>query len=696
MEYRSSDLPLVPKNGEIEEVGIDRLFTYLAKRGIKQSDIDPLGIRLLRASDIGKGGDPRGAIVFPHYDMQGGVIDWWSARLVELQPPGAVGGFAGLAVPKKQIKMFCPAKTPPAAYLPPILDWGRVKSGSTIYIHESAIKSICCAKLGLYGVGLNGVWGWGSKLHQISMVSQILDLPWKRKDLKCVVVFDSNAADNTDVVAAIKRFAQRFTAITRVPVHHKLMPMKLEPDGSSTHWGFDDMYASWGEKLTREWLTDESDLIAVEWEEVDMMKVELNKRVCVVTELKRVADQEDGTLMGRGEFIDMNYADWVAPYEDKQVSVPRIWLTWDKRCKVKRLEYAPGMDGLVEGEFLNLWKGMGCEPDESAGVAPWLNLLTHNLPNVGLRRWLIQWLAYPLQNLGAKCFTYVYMYGVGGGGKNAILDPFMRIYGRNYIELSKERLESDFNSVYAFKQFINLNEPHGDKVNALMIANKLKVLTTSPRLTVNTKGQVEYEVDNHLNLVITSNYNDSLKLDNDDRRAAVFKFGDLETLIKDKEYWDAYYAWSRSGGAEALYSYLLSVPMVEGDGWETFDPAGRAPYTEWKDEVIDTGRSPMEAWCRDLMEEPDSVMPPVLKGAKVLTPEQLGFCYYPNDPLKNTPGFRRALGRAMGNAGFRCRVAKMEEGTSRFWIVGDRNSDWGGSTVREEYERITRISKKLR
>lgn len=687
MEYRSSDLPLSPKT-EIGEYGIDALYTYLAKRGIMQADLDPLGIRLLRAQDIGRGGDPRGAIVFPHYDMSGNTIDWWSARLVEMAPPA--GGFAALTVPKKQIKMFCPAKTPPAAYLPPTLDWGKIKTGSTIYIHESVIKAVCGAKLGLYSVGLNGVWGWGSKLHQIALVSQLCDLPWKRKELKCVIVFDSNACDNEDVVGAVKRLAQRLTDICKIEVRHKLMPMS----DTGAHWGFDDMYALWGPKRTKEWLTSEEGLSLVEWEETGMMKAELNQRVCVVTELKRVADQEDGTLMSRGEFIDMNFADWVTFVDDKPVSVPRLWLTWDRRCKVKRLQYAPGEDKLVEGEFLNLWKGMGCEPDDRAGVEPWLALLTHNLRDVGLRRWLIQWLAYPLQNLGAKCFTYVYMYGVGGGGKNALLDPFIKIYGDNYVELSKERLVSDFNSAYAARQFVNLNEPHGEKADAMVVANKLKVMTTSPKIMVNTKGQVEYQVDNHLNICITSNYNDSVKLDNDDRRAAVFKFGDLETLITDKAYWDAYYLWSRTGGAEALYSYLLQVPMVEGDGWETFDPAGRAPYTEWKEEVTDCGRSPMESWCIDLREEPDSVLPPILRGAKVLTPEQLGAAYYPNDPLKNTPGFRRALGRAMGNAGFKSKTAKAPDKLN-FWIIADRGRFWEGFEIREEYERITRKGKKI-
>lgn len=670
METRYSDINMTTT---ITQMGLDVVYDYLAQRGITLQDIEDHGLSIGMAYDIGLTSDDRMCVVFPHYSQQGDVLDWWSARLVQTSP--APRGFAGL-VPVNRPKMYCPAKEPPAAYLPITLDWSSIPQASTIYIHESCIKALNGAKCGTYSIGLNGVWGWGSKKHDIALVSQIKDLPWKQKQLKCVVVFDSNAATNDGVALSIRKFAERMKLICGVDALHMLLPQ--DPEGKE--WGFDDFCAHHGYEYAQAWLANMDNAQPIPLDELGTLKLQLNEEVCIVRNLKRVVEQATGTMMGKGEFTDMNYAHYTAWVEQGEretlVNVPKQWLAWDGRKTVERMEYTPGGPLLVDRQYLNLWRGMGVEPSVGQ-VHPWLQLLERSIPCSDTRKWVIQWFAYPLQHLGAKMNTYIHMFGPPGGGKGALLAPIVGIYGDNGIQLGRERIASDFNEVYATKQFINLDELHGgtDR-DGLAIGNKIKMLTTAQKLVVNGKGKGEYQVDNHINLVTSANYADAIKLDENDRRCLVLRIGSAGTVIKDPDYWVPYFAWAQSvEGQAALYHYLLGVDLAG------FAPTGWAPGTEEKEFVTNATRAPLDRWVMELAEDPALVLPPVLRGAQVLTAEQLAHAYVSDDPMgKITPSLKMRLGLQMHERGFQNRLVKVEGTPKRLWVV-DKTLDDAESTV---------------
>lgn len=662
MELRFGDIQwMTPAT----QMGIDAVYEYLRVRGVTVEDIEARGVSIGMAHDLGLIHDERMCVVFPHHNAQGEVIDWWSARLVATTP-AAPRGFAGL-VPQKRIKMFCPPKEPPAAYLDPTLDWTQIEEGSTIYIHESVIKAINGAKCGFYSIGLNGVWGWGSKKHDIALLSQIKDLPWRAKKLQCVVVFDSNAATNDDVALAIRKFAERMRLICGVEVRHHLLPRG--PEGQE--WGFDDFCHHHGYEYATEWLANLEEAEPVNLSEFEMLRLQLNQEVVIVRSIKRVVEQQTGTMMGKGEFTDMNYAHYMAWMErgeaEVQVNVPKLWLNWPGRRSVERMEYTPGGELLVDGEYLNLWRGMGVEPARG-DVSKWLELLERSVPDTELRKWVLQWFAYPLQNLGAKLNTYIHMYGPPGGGKGALLAPLLGIYGDNGIQLGRERIASDFNEVYATKQFINLDELHvGKNKDALDIGNKIKMLVTSEKLTVNGKGKGEYQVTNHVNMVTTSNYLDALKLDEGDRRCLVLRVGTPDTVIKDAAYWVPYFKWAKSvEGQAALYGYLLEVDLTG------FEPQGWAPMTEEKEYVTDATRSPMEQWVHSLAEDPDSVLGRLLVGRRVFEASQLAQAYASADGTggtQATPYMIKQMGQLLRMQGWTNRQVKVAGRNIRLWAI---------------------------
>lgn len=652
---------------EIQHMGFPAALKYLRDRGIPESLIDDLGIQILPASEIfsrtrGKASnDDRLAIVIPHFNIAGDYIDWWSARLVDTGLRPVVHSFANLA-PHKRGKMTCPPNEAPHGYLPPTLDWRRLSRGDRVYIHESAIKAINGARLGAYSVGLNGVWGWSSKKHSVALVPELRDLPWRALELEPVIVFDSNAEDNWDVQASISALAAKLYEITGRKTRHLLLPRS--PEGE--HWGFDDYVVRVGDEQARAYLGWEG--YEVDLDAIAALKIKLNSEVCVVRSLGKIADQEGGWLMSRGTFIDVNYAHYLAPLDDKMVSVPRLWLQDPNRASVEELTYEPGLPKLT-GDQLNLWRGMGLEP--SAGsVQMWLGLLERNIPDPRLREWVIQWMAYPLQNLGAKMTTFLHLYGPPGSGKQAILKPLMRIYGeRNAIVIGKEQVSSSFNSIYSGKQFINLDELHAGADDDKVI-NKMKMLVTGETVVVNTKGVPEYQIPNRANLVSTSNYPDSLRLDDDDRRACVIQFGRRGDGMGE-EFWISYHRWvDEEGGAAAVYAYLLEVDC------STFSPTGTAPVTDAKVEVTRSTRKVDEQWVNDLWDNPDDILPPVLDGRCLFTNGELAQYAYGEDPTGVTPGKKNALGVKMHTAGFQKLELKIDGQKARFWIVRKREYQW--------------------
>lgn len=685
---------------------------YLAKRGISIPLAAELRLKILRASALftaARGAaapapyeDDRYAIVFPHHNpLDLSTLDWWSARLVPplttpvVSGPRLVHSFGGSTYvePIQRGKMFCPPNSPPAAYIPVgnpdsgLPDWHSIPKGSKIFFHESVIKAINGARLNTYSIGLNGVWGWGSRKHNIALLPEIRDLPWKSLELNPVILFDTNINTSQQVELAAKRLAEKLLEVTGRTA--RLLRMSTSPDIlGGEEYGFDDYCVAVGDAVAQDFLAQDGE--PMDLSEVELLRLELNQKVCVVKTLSRVVDIETGTLMTTAAFTELNYATYQAEMlnangEPKPVSVPKLWLKDPRRTQVDVLAYAPGKERLILDQSptaLNTWQGMGVNP--SAGnVDQWLTLLVNNAPSEEIAEWVLDWLAYPLQHPGAKLNTLLLIFGPSGTGKDMFLSPMHSIYGSNAVKISNDELKSQFTSLYAAKQFVHADEMKRVANAADAVNQKIKGMVTNMTMTVNRKGDPEYKIKNVLNLAITSNYYDCIKLDEDDRRAAVIRWQpkrhdcDMRGI---QTYWGPLAKWLESEeGAAAIYDFLLNRDLSK------FDPAAWAPGTEAKSEVIDAARTPLERYVYQLRTEPDTALPPLTEGRTLFTAKELALYHLGQEPAK---GQSEALSNEMRNQNFhwanRGKTLRTKAGVGKWWVVpraDQPKQDWDDPQV---------------
>jgi putative DNA primase/helicase len=199
--------------------------------------------------------------------------------------------------------------------------------------------------------------------------------------------------------------------------------------------------------------------------------------------------------------------------------------------------------------------------------------------------WVLRWLAYPLQHLGAKMQTAIVLHGAEGTGKNLFFSVMERIYGRYSTIVGQAQLESPYNGWLSAKLFIVGNEVLGRK-EKWELKGALKNIITEPRLMVEEKYQPVREEANHANLVFLSNEFQPLVPGENDRRYMVIE------NWKPHAGGEAWYRQIReeidAGGAAAFFDYLRRLPM---DG---FGPHSKPLTTTAKTALIELGRSSTE------------------------------------------------------------------------------------------------------
>lgn len=229
---------------------------------------------------------------------------------------------------------------------------------------------------------------------------------------------------------------------------------------------------------------------------------------------------------------------------------------------------------------LNTWRGWPMSPRDGScrELLDLLRYLCEGESNADeVYGWMLRWMAYPLQNPGAKMSSAIIMHGPQGTGKSTVFQTLAKIYGDYATVLNQRGLEDRFNSDWVDSKLFLLAEEVVTRAEMWHIKNELKELVTGEWIRVNPKNLAAYRQRNHVNIVYLSNEGQPLPIDNDDRRHLVIYTPPALT----EEFYDAVNIELEQGGVEAFYYFLMNLDL------EGFHPKKRPPMTESKQKLID-------------------------------------------------------------------------------------------------------------
>lgn len=229
----------------------------------------------------------------------------------------------------------------------------------------------------------------------------------------------------------------------------------------------------------------------------------------------------------------------------------------------------------------NLWSGWPTVP-KAGNCQGLLDLLQYMCAGDSkpdqLYKWVLRWLAFPIQHPGAKMKSTLVIHGPQGTGKNMFFECIMAIYGRYGRVIDQSAIEDKFNDWASRKLFLIADEVVA-RSDLYHIKNKLKAFITGEWIRINPKNMSAYDERNHVNMVFLSNEAMPVVLEEDDRRHAVI-------WTPEKLSPDFYKDVQReidAGAIAALHHYLLHLDL--GD----FGTATMPPMTDAKRELIDLG-----------------------------------------------------------------------------------------------------------
>ena len=194
-----------------------------------------------------------------------------------------------------------------------------------------------------------------------------------------------------------------------------------------------------------------------------------------------------------------------------------------------------------------------------------------------LAKTLTQWFAHIVQIPASKAFAVI-LYGKQGTGKSILYEFFTRCIGKDLgLQVSKlEDLTQTHNTHVRGKLIVNANEATNEP--AIRDINILKGLITETDLVINPKGVNQYTVSNYSRLMITSNYEQCMRLNKDDRRYMCLEISDSK--IKNDEYFNPMISdLTNEEHQQDFFNYLANYDISD------FKPQ-RPPMTAMKRTMI--------------------------------------------------------------------------------------------------------------
>jgi hypothetical protein len=472
-------------------------------------------------------------------------------------------------------------------YLAPGPNWQRyiVKNpAKPVIFTEGQFKAIIGGAHGHNVISINGVDNW------VTDGKPIIDFTWFDWNGRTVIIcFDSDVTQKHQVQRALRKLADYLAELGAV-VMIKVLP--TEPDGKKN--GLDDYITRHGAEafaaLPEIPITDRQ---FDEWGAHPATR-ELNQTLCMVP-ISGVATiliesphpKFPGAKhydLARPHAVEPRYLNQLHKIGMKGIKNPvpimhnafDIWLCDKARRDASAVTFAPDKPPGLDRDtgVFNLWQGLGVQPIEPDRKHSWARLKAHIAEivangNAEHAAYILNWMAWCLQNLAKLPEVALAFLGGEGSGKGIVFRAYCKLHGPHSMQLvQSNQLVGNFNDHLKDKLCVFADEAFfaGDH----KAASALKSIITEPEKIVEPKNVNAFAVSNFTRLMISSNNMRAIDAAADARRYAVFDVPN--TRRGDHQYFAAIGDELEQGGYSAML-YELQHRDVSN-----FDPR-RLPRT---------------------------------------------------------------------------------------------------------------------
>lgn len=547
-------------------------------------------------------------------------------------------------VPKNFPKYLQPHGSGTAAYFPFVVNWKEIFEDweRPLIITEGELKAAKATLDGFPTIGLGGVWSFRAIKQGYSFLPDLQKINWARRE--AFIIFDSDARSNEQVTKALQTLANTLLEYGAYPLTAVLPDVNGKPKT-----GLDDFLVEHGPDAFRQLLdrADHLTLAAPLWN--------LNKTHVYVKNTGVVVDQATGIPVKpeafRGHAITQKYHEGIilpnGAINRQPVNAGDAWLRWPMREEVTKIEYCPGKPPLaiVEDDkgdrIYNTWQGWGAEPVKG-DIKQFMELIDHLFTGAEpeAKKYFWQWMSYPIAHPGTKLYVSAVLHGRNQGvGKSLVGMTLGRVYGENFTMVTQENMEGSFNNWAQGRQMVLIDDvTSSDRRRDI---DRLKAMITRERSWINIKHIPEFSVRDCITYLFSSNHQDVLFIDREDRRFFIH-----EVIVKalSAKFYREYDEWYKTPEAAAALHYHLKHD-VDLTG---FNPSAAPPMTAAKAAMARLASTDIEAWVLDAVADPDAFLRihDVPVKADLLSLAEIRACYASStgrDPDISQTGFARKL-----------------------------------------------------
>lgn len=226
------------------------------------------------------------------------------------------------------------------------------------------------------------------------------------------------------------------------------------------------------------------------------------------------------------------------------------------------------------------------------GSEPWVEHIRNLYPDNANH--IFDWLAFTVQRPETKINHAIVLHGGQGIGKSLIFSVMGSALNGEYGMFKLEEAIDQFNDAVGGKKLLVLDEPEsGINGKGKLANNRLKNLIAAPphAITINGKYRTPYRTPNIVNLAITTNDINGLKVEQRDRRYYVCVNHDEE--VRPPEY----FRRLANCPPMAVYSWLMRRDI------SNFDSSEAPPGTIGTQMMMEATEDPNISLCASVLEE---------------------------------------------------------------------------------------------